>query len=52
MKEARDKAVDLTELNSKAVTNQYKKGPELQEFLNTYGMGFFNMVCNDIRKYR
>lgn len=43
--------MDLVELNSKATMDQYKKGPELQDFLNTYKIGFFNMAYNYMRKY-
>lgn len=49
--EAKNEVVDLTELNSKVVVDQYKKGPEIQEFLNTYEMDYFNMAYDDTRKF-
>lgn len=39
LKEAKDGAVDLEKANSKVTIKEYKKSFELQEFLNTYGMG-------------
>lgn len=38
-------------MNSKIAFEKFKKSPELLEYLNSYGMVFFNMACKDIRKY-
>lgn len=41
----------MVKVKSKAVVKEFKKSLELQENLNSYGMGFFNMDCEDIWKY-
>lgn len=41
MDEYKDGAIDFVELISKIIVEKFKKSPELQEYLNSYGMGLF-----------
>lgn len=52
LNEARDEAIDLAEVNSKATVKEFNKSPELQKYLSSYGIGFFNMACKDMRRYK
>lgn len=49
--EARYKEINLAEVHSKAAIEDFKKSLELQEYMNSYGIGSFNMACEDIREY-
>lgn len=51
LEEVRDGDMDIVKVNSKAAVEEFKKSFELQEFLNTYYMGSFNMAYNDMREY-
>lgn len=49
--EARDRDIDLPEVNLKSIVEEFKKNPKLQEYLNSYRMGVFNMAYEDMRRY-
>lgn len=49
--EVRDGAIDLAKVNFKVAVEEFKKSLDLQKYLNSYGMGSFNITCDDMRRY-
>lgn len=48
---ARNGVVNLVELNAQTTINKYKKCPGIQEFLNTYEVGSFNLSYDDMWRF-
>lgn len=51
LEKASDGTINLAKMNSRVATEEFKYSLELQKHLNSYGMGSFNMACEDMRKY-
>lgn len=51
LEEAWDGAIKFTESNSKVVVKDFKRSDELWHYLLSYGVGSYDMACEDFHKY-
>lgn len=51
LKEAREGEIKLVLINSKTALEAFKRSNELQQYLFFYGVGSYDMACEDLSKY-
>lgn len=48
---ARDNVINTIGENTHDAITKFKKRKELQEYLNSYGVGSFEMACENLKRY-